>query len=148
MNVRNLAFVTLISLTLFDSTNAIAQTSTAAKLNNSVISNFCQGTPRIYIDVLEKLSKRLLVNPNTINLQRVTIFRDGGGVFFCTATFYSPSGAFDCRVEFRENKIISSACENDFTSYTTSLYANAQPPITTEPVPESMFTPSGALKKR
>jgi len=152
MNRKNVIFVLLFSIALFESTNSIAQTAAAttaaAKINNSVISNFCKGTPRIYTDVLERLSQKLYVNPNSIKLQRVTVYQDGDGVFFCTATFYAPSGAFYCRVEFRENKIISSACENDFTSYTSSLYANSHSPIDAEPVPKSRFNPStGSLIK-
>jgi hypothetical protein len=116
----------VIILILMQCMPAFAQ-GTAAQRSNSIISKMCTGLPKIYQEVLERLSQRVSVNPDSIQLKRVNL-SDDYGMTACTGTFYSPRGAFSCLVEFQENGVIASACETlDTKTYTGKLRMNSRP---------------------
>lgn len=116
----------IIAIMLIQWIPAFAQ-GTSVQRSNSIISRMCVGTPKIYQEVLERLSQRVSVNPDSIQLKRVNV-SDDYGMAACTGTFYSPRGAFSCLVEFQENGVIASACETlDTTTYTGKLRMNSRP---------------------
>jgi hypothetical protein len=118
MILKNLLKTALCTIILLISSHCFATDKDILDLvnrNNNAITKFCSGKPKTLIIVFEGLSRSLQVNPDSINLNRVSTFKDQdmgiGEIYFkCMGVFYSPKGAQNCEIDFDEKGVISKAC--------------------------------------
>ena len=97
--------------------------------HTTALNKFCRGVPRTHQLVIERLSTELIVNPNSIKLQRVEL-RETGGIDHvsrrCFGIFYSSSGATTCEVQFDSAGTVVEACKLGYTSNYTGDLANSE----------------------
>ena len=144
MSIKNMFIGLFLSFFIVGESGAydINAEMTAKNTLNSTLQRFCKGRPKINIGVIEEISRRLSVNPNSIGLNRVeliwatdaltTIADSNSGVpeankfkpYGCEATLYSPVGSNTCKVNFDERGVIAEFCGIGSNSYTNNLYLN------------------------
>ena len=99
------------------------QEEKAQQLSNSVIKKYCKGRPKMVLELYEFFGKNLKVNPDFINIKRVSISEENEPIWWgsrvdgkqliylsCNAVFYSPVGSETCRVNFDSFGTITEAC--------------------------------------